>query len=94
VEYGLAIILLLFLVAVVVVRPLQGERENQAAVDSRRASLEVARESKYREIRDAQLDFQMGKLSASEYRDTDRELRRQAIEILYALDQQADGEPR
>jgi flagellar biosynthesis/type III secretory pathway M-ring protein FliF/YscJ len=93
VAYGFAIILLIFCVAVVVVRPLQGGKEKQADVDSRRAALEAARDSKYREIRDAQLDFQMGKLTASEYRDTDSELRRQAIEILYALDRNGGSEP-
>jgi hypothetical protein len=54
--------------------------------DDRRAALEAAKEAKYREIRDAELDFRMGKLSEQDWRETDRELRAQAIEILRGLD--------
>ena len=54
--------------------------------DERRAALEAAKEAKYREIRDAELDFRMGKLNDADYRATDRELRAQAIEILRELD--------
>jgi hypothetical protein len=86
VEYALALLLLATLVAFVVMRPLiTGERDD--AVDSaRRAELEAAKEAKYREIRDAELDRQMGKLSAEDHRAVDRELRGEAIEILRALD--------
>ena len=55
--------------------------------EARRETLEAAKEAKYREIRDAELDHRMGKLSDSDYRETDRELRRQAIEILRELDE-------
>ncbi len=50
------------------------------------AELEAAKEAKYREIRDAEMDFRMGKVSEADYRATDRELRSQAIEILRRLD--------
>jgi hypothetical protein len=86
VEYGLAVILLLAIVAVVVLRPLLlgvGDDRGEA-VD--REELEAAKEAKYREIRDAQLDFEMGKLSKDDHRAVDRELRAEAIEILKRLD--------
>ncbi len=82
--------MLLLLVSVVVIRPLMRPDPEDAAGDERRASLEAAKEAKYREIRDAELDFRMGKLSEGDYRTTDRELRAQAIEILRRIDE-ADG---
>jgi hypothetical protein len=51
-----------------------------------RAELEAARESKYREIRDAELDHHTGKLSDEDYEAVDESLRAEAIEILRALD--------
>lgn len=45
-------------------------------------ALEAAKEAKYREIRDAELDYRMGKLSEPDFHLTDRELRTQALEIL------------
>ncbi len=85
-EYALALIFLAALVALVVIRPLiRGERDD--VVDGvRKAELEAAKEAKYREIRDAELDRGMGKLSAEDHRAVDRELRAEAIEILRALD--------
>jgi hypothetical protein len=55
--------------------------------DSRlRDELEAAREAKYREIRDAELDFRTGKLSNEDYRAIDADLRAEAIEILNRLE--------
>ncbi len=48
--------------------------------------LEAAREAKYREIRDAELDFRTGKLSSEDYQAIDAELRAEAIEILKRLE--------
>jgi len=53
----------------------------------RRAELEAAREAKYREIRDAEMDFRTGKLSEPDYRALDGELRAEALRILDALDE-------
>jgi flagellar biosynthesis/type III secretory pathway M-ring protein FliF/YscJ len=89
VEYALAVILLIGLVALVVAYPLS-RREREAPGDERLAALEAAKEAKYREIRDAELDFRMGKLSEDDYRATDAELRAQAIEILRELDRLAE----
>jgi hypothetical protein len=85
-EFALAAVLLALVVAFVVGRPLLRGPEVDRREDERRAALDAAKESKYREIRDAELDFQMGKLNEGDYRTTDRELRGQAIEILRELD--------
>ncbi len=86
-EVGLAVIVLAALVALVVLRPLFAGGEEPVVRDERRASLEVAKETKYREIRDAELDLRMGKLSEADHRSTDRELREQAIAILREIDE-------
>jgi hypothetical protein len=52
----------------------------------RRAELEAAREAKYREIRDTELDYRTGKLSQADFAATDGALRAEAIEILDWLD--------
>jgi hypothetical protein len=89
-EYALALLVILALVAYVVVRPLvRGEHDTIDGV--RLAELEAAKEAKYREIRDAQLDLAMGKLSPEDHRALDRELRAEAIEILMKLDELNGG---
>lgn len=60
--------------------------------------LEAAREAKYRELRDAELDHRTGKLSDADYEAVDRSLRGEAIEILRRIDRQQEpgatiGEP-
>jgi hypothetical protein len=55
--------------------------------DTGRADLEVAKEAKYREIRDAEMDHRTGKLSVADYRRLDRQLRAEAVEILRRLDE-------
>jgi hypothetical protein len=85
-EYALAIIVLAVAAAVVVAGPLRRGGGIDEREDERRAGLEAAKEAKYREIRDAELDFRMGKMSEPDYRATDRELRSQAVTILRELD--------
>lgn len=85
-EYALALVVLIGLVALVVLRPLIGGEREEAAEAADRAELEAAKEAKYREIRDAELDREMGKLSEEDHRAVDRELREEAIEILRRLD--------
>jgi len=85
VEYAFAL-LLFAAVAVVVLLPLIRGAESVSAEEGRRAELEAAKEAKYREIRDAEMDLRMGKLSEAEWRDLDGELRAEAIEILKDLD--------
>ena len=86
-EYALAIVVFGLGVAFVVTRPLLRPAEREAPDTARRETLEAAKDAKYREIRDAELDHRMGKLSDADFRATDRELRAQAIEILRQLDE-------
>ncbi len=51
-----------------------------------RDELDAAREAKYREIRDAELDYRTGKLSREDYEAIDADLRAEAIEILNRLE--------
>src|SRR3712207_955273 len=93
-EWGLAIVVLALLAAIVVGVPLRRGSEIDKREDERRAALEAAKEAKYREIRDAELDFRMGKMSEADYRTTDRELRTQAVAILRDIDEHdAEREP-
>jgi hypothetical protein len=85
-EYALALLVLLALVALVVLAPLRRGAEVERKDEARIAELEAAKEAKYREIRDAELDFRMGKLARADYRAVDRELRGEAIAILRELD--------
>ena len=56
------------------------------AETAERAELEAARDAKYREIRDAELDHQTGKLSTEDWRAQDQNLRREAMDVLERLD--------
>jgi hypothetical protein len=93
-EYWLAVILLVALVAAVVLRPLVLGVDEGAVESAERAQLEAAKEAKYREIRDARLDLEMGKLSEADHRAIDRELRSEAIAILARLDALDGAAPR
>jgi hypothetical protein len=57
-----------------------------------RDELEAAREAKYREIRDAEMDFRTGKLSEEDYQTLDSELRAEALVILDGLTALEDSE--
>ena len=83
-EVVLPAIALAALVAFIVLQPLR--KRSSASEPDRRGDLEAAKESKYREIRDAELDYRMGKISESDWKSLDAELRAQAIEILRELD--------
>ena len=85
-DYALAIIVLAAVVAVIVAVPLRRGARAETAHDDRREALEAAKEAKYREIRDAELDYRMGKLSEEDFKRTDGELRAQAIAILRDID--------
>jgi hypothetical protein len=86
VEYALALVVLAALVAAVLALPLRRRGEIEGRDERRLAELSAAKEAKYREIRDAELDHQMGKLSREDWRAVDRDLRAEAIEILRQLD--------
>ena len=51
-----------------------------------RAELEAAKEAKYREIRDAELDYRTGKLAQEDWRRLDAALRADALDLLHRLD--------
>ena len=85
-ELALAIFTLALIVAWIVLGPLRRGASVDKREDDRRAALEAAKEAKYREIKDAELDHQMGKLSDEDYKAIDDELRGQAIEILREID--------
>ena len=89
----LIVIVLLGLVVLLVSGPLRGRRAEQVAErdEARRADLEAAKEDKYREIRDAEMDYRTGKLSEADWRALDRELRAEAMEILRRLDELGPG---
>jgi hypothetical protein len=74
--------------------PLRAERQARGAGPSPAdmAELEAARDAKYREIRDAELDVRTGKLSDEDYASLDSTLRGEAIEILHQLDRTQAGE--
>jgi len=82
----LLIALILLLVAVFVTAPLRSPMRQGGGEDPRIAELEARKEAKYREIRDAEMDHEAGKLSEREWRRQDAELRREAIAILKQLD--------
>jgi type II secretory pathway component PulM len=86
VEYALALLVLVAIVAAVLWLPLRRRGEEERREETRVAELEAAKEAKYREIRDAELDHQMGKLSRDDWRAVDRDLRAEAIDILRELD--------
>ena len=80
-------IVILAAVAAFVALPLRrNPRAGDVGEDPRRAELEARKEALYRQIRDAELDRAQGKLSNGDWRQLDAELRREAIEVLRALD--------
>jgi hypothetical protein len=83
----LIILVVLALVVLVVSAPLRRRGVEEAEENAEIAELEAAREAKYREIRDAELDHRTGKLSDADWRAQDRALRAEAVDILRRLDE-------
>jgi hypothetical protein len=83
---AILIIVALAVVVWVVSAPLRNPEDPGLAPAADRAGLEAAKEAKYREIRDAEIDWRTGKLSEEDYREQDRRLRAEAVEILRELD--------
>ena len=79
-EYAVALLVLGALVALVVIVPLRRPEAEPVRDEGRIQELQAAKEAKYREIRDAELDHRMGKLSEEDWRGLDRELRAEAID--------------
>jgi DnaJ-domain-containing protein 1 len=72
----------------IIAGPLRGGRAeaDDAVLAARLEDLEAAKEARYREIREAEMDFRTGKLSEDDYKAIDRQLRQEAVEILRQLD--------
>ena len=83
----LIVIVLLGVVVWLVSGPLRTAPAVEEAEAARREDLEAAKEAKYREIRDAELDYRTGKLSEADWRALDRELRGEAMDLLRRLDE-------
>ncbi|MCB0859559.1 MAG: hypothetical protein KDB54_02805 [Solirubrobacterales bacterium] len=79
-------LILLVLVGAFVSMPFWRDRAASSTEDPEIAALEAARESKYREIRDAEMDRESGKLSEEDFTELDAELRREAVGILDRLE--------
>jgi cytochrome c-type biogenesis protein CcmF len=79
-----------FLGGLIALWPAGGVRRRRSAVRSRTrlgAELEAAREAKYRELRELELDFHTGKLSNEDYAASDALLRVEALAILDRLEE-------
>jgi len=83
----LIVLVVLAVVVLVVSAPLRRRGAEEAEESAELAELEAAREAKYREIRDAELDRRTGKLSDADWRAQDRALRAEAVDILRRLDE-------
>ena len=83
----LIVIVLLGVVVWLVSGPLRTAPAVEEAEAARREDLEAAKEAKYREIRDAELDYRTGKLSEEDWRGLDRDLRGEAMDLLRRLDE-------
>ena len=83
----LIVLAILAVVVIVVTGPLRSvSRPSGGGESTEIADLEAAREAKYREIRDAELDHSTGKLSDADFEALERTLRAEAVEILHELD--------
>jgi len=81
--------LIVLVVLVLVVLVLSGPFRRRHAAEGlpgELAALEAARDAKYREIREADLDRRTGKLSDADFEAIDAALRAEAVEILRAID--------
>ena len=81
------VLVVLALIVLLVSAPLRRRGTMEAEESAELAELEAAREAKYREIRDAELDHRTGKLSDADYGTLNRELRAEAMELLRRLDE-------
>jgi hypothetical protein len=74
------------LVVLFVSMPFWRKGAGSTTEDPEVAALEAAREAKYREIRDAEMDRESGKLSEQDFTELDAELKREAVGILDRLE--------
>ena len=92
-EIGLVAIVVASAV-LLVTRPLRRDaRAVDETLEAERAELEALKDAKYREIRDAELDYRTGKLSEPDWRALDRTLRAEAVDVLKRLDRLEESLP-
>jgi len=100
VAVALLTLLLLAAVIAVVSRPLLAARTQEGTGEPtepetpRQEDLKAAREAKYREIRDAELDYRTGKLSGEDFEAVNATLRAEALAILDRLKVLEDASTR
>jgi hypothetical protein len=82
----LLVLVVLVIVVAVIAAPLRAGRRTEVVPTAERGELEAAKEAKYREIREAELDYRTGKLAREDWRALDTTLRSEAIELLRRLD--------
>jgi hypothetical protein len=80
------VIVVLVVAVLLIVGPLLRGRQSEVPGAGERAELEAAKEAKYREIREAELDYRTGKLSREDWRALDSTLRQEAIALLRRID--------
>lgn len=88
------LVLMAAAVTVFVTRPFWSGGRGTVAEDPAVAALDAAREAKYREIRDAEVDLATGKLSQEDYDRVNSELRADAVELLRELDEARERSSR
>jgi cytochrome c-type biogenesis protein CcmF len=82
--------LIVFAGGLIALWPARGTMRRRADVRSRTrlgSELEAAREAKYRELRDLELDYRTGKLSDADYHASDHAVRIEALAILDRLEE-------
>ena len=82
----LIVLVVLAIVFTLITGPLRAARHARSDVGVTIADLHAARDAKYQEIRDAEMDLATGKLSDEDHQAIDETLRAEAIGILRALD--------
>jgi len=89
---AIALLVILAVVCAVVAVVWAPLRDRDAEVRDESADrleeLEARKQAKYREIRDAEMDWKTGKLSDDDHRDLDRQLRAEAMEVLRRIDEE------
>jgi hypothetical protein len=88
VSFIIAIVVVALLAAVILLvsAPLRTARRRAHLPAADLVDLEAAREAKYAEIRDAELDYRTGKLSREDYESVAGALRAEALELLNRLE--------
>jgi len=84
---ALLTIVVLGAVVLLISAPLRRSGRASGAQPTDRAALEAAREAKYREIRDCELDYHTGKLSDEDFAAVDRGLRAEAMGLLRRIEE-------